>query len=66
MRFLVVPRSWQLGVALGLSVGVGVVIIGAVRNGLSAPLFVLGVVLVAVFGGFAAIGPFVGGRPHLD
>ena len=60
------PRPWHLGVALGLCVGAGVVLIGAVRYGLSAPLLVLGVVLLVVFGGFAVIGPLAGRRTHLD
>jgi len=60
------PRSWHWGVALGLCVGAGVVLIGAVRYGLSAPLVVLGIVLALVFGGLALMGPFVRRRPHLD
>jgi hypothetical protein len=60
------PRSWHWGVALGLCVGAGVVMIGAVRYGLSAPLLVLGIVLALVFGGLALMGPFVGRRTHLD
>jgi hypothetical protein len=60
------PRSWHWGVALGLCVGAGVVAIGAVRYGLSAPLLIIGVVLVVVFGGLALMGPFVGRRTHLD
>lgn len=60
------PRSWQWGVALGLCVGVGVVLIGALRYGLSAPLLVIGIVLTLVFGGLALMGPFVRGRTHLD
>jgi hypothetical protein len=60
------PRSWHWGVALGLFVGAGVVLIGAVRYGLSAPLLGLGIVLAVVFGGLAIIGPFVRPRTHLD
>ncbi len=60
------PRSWHWGVALGLCVGAGVVLIGAVRYSLSAPLLVIGIVLAAVFGGLAVMGPFVGRRTHLD
>ena len=60
------PQSWHWGVALGLCVGAGVVLIGALRYGLSAPLLVLGLVLVVVFGGLALMGPFVDRRPHLD
>jgi hypothetical protein len=60
------PRSWHLGVALGLCIGAGVVLIGAIRYGLSAPLLVLGLVLAVAFGGFFALGPFVRRRPHLD
>ena len=39
------PRSWHWGVALGLCVGAGVVLVGSLRHGLSAPLVVLGIVL---------------------
>ena len=63
------PRPWQLGVVLGLSVGAGVVLIGAVRYGLSAPLIVLGLVLAVTFGGLAVLGvmaPGAGRRTHLD
>ena len=60
------PRSWQVGVALGLCIGAGVVLLGALRYGLSAPLFVLGVVVTLTFGGFAALGLFERRRPHLD
>jgi len=65
-RFQVMPRPWHVGVALGLCIGAGVVLIGALRYGPSAPLVVLGVVLAVVFGGFAVMGRFVRGRPHLD
>lgn len=60
------PRSWQLGVALGLCVGAGVVLLGALRYGLSAPLIMLGVVVAVTFGGFAGLGLFERRRPHLD
>jgi hypothetical protein len=60
------PRSWHWGVALGLCVGAGVVLIAGLRYGLSAPLVVLGMVLAVAFGGLALIGPFVHRRTHLD
>jgi hypothetical protein len=60
------PRSWHWGVALGLCVGAGVVLVGSLRHGLSAPLVVLGIVLAVAFGGVAVIGLFVGPRTHLD
>ncbi|TMD12444.1 MAG: hypothetical protein E6I27_06260 [Chloroflexi bacterium] len=60
------PQSWLWGVILGLCVGAGVVVIGSVRYGLSAPLLILGLVLAVVFGGLALMGPFVRRRPHVD
>jgi hypothetical protein len=47
-------------------VGAGVVLLGGLRYGLSAPLVVLGIVLAVAFGGLALMGPFVHRRTHLD
>jgi hypothetical protein len=59
-------RGWLWGVALGLCVGGGVVLVSSLLYGFSAALFVLGVVLAVAFGGLALIGEFVGGRTSLE
>ena len=49
------PRSWLWGVGLGLVVGGAVVLVNSVRYGFSAPLLLLGMVLVVGFGALAAV-----------
>jgi hypothetical protein len=66
VRFLLMPRTWLWGLALGVVVGVGVVLLSYVRYGFSAPLLLLGVVLVVAFGALGVVGAFVGRRTHLD
>lgn len=58
------PSLW--GVGLGLCVGGGVVLLSAIRYGLSAPLLFLGVVLAVVFGGLALIAAFARKRTTVD
>jgi len=59
-------QSWLWGVILGLCVGLGVIVIGALRYGLSAPLLLIGLVLAVGFGGLALMGPFIRRRTHVD
>jgi hypothetical protein len=59
-------RAWLWAVALGLVVGGGVVILSAARYGLSAPLLLLGIVLLIGFGGLGLVGAFVGRRRSVD
>jgi len=54
------------GVGLGLCVGSGVVLLSSIRYGLSAPLLLLGVVLVVGFGGLALIAAFARRGRSLD
>lgn len=57
---------WLWGVGLGLCVGGGVVLLSAIRYGLSAPLVLLGIVLTVVFGGLALIAAFAPRRTTVD
>ena len=66
VRFLGMPRPWQWGLALGVLIGGGVVLLSSMRFGFSAPLLILGLVLAIVFGGLAWVGAFVNRRPHVD
>jgi hypothetical protein len=52
--------------SLGFAVGGGVVLVSSFRYGLSVPLLVLGIVLVAGFGGLALLGAFVSRRTKVD
>ncbi|OLB83333.1 MAG: hypothetical protein E6I81_06875 [Chloroflexi bacterium] len=60
------PKPWLWGLALGLLIGAGVVLVSSMRFGFSAPLLMLGLVLAIVFGGLAWIGAFVNRRTHVD
>ncbi|TMC51720.1 MAG: hypothetical protein E6J20_15140 [Chloroflexi bacterium] len=60
------PRPWIWGLILGLLVGGGVVIVSSIRVGFSAPLLMLGLVLLVVFGALGLVGSVVGRRTHLD
>ena len=42
------------------------IVIGALRYGLSAPLLLIGLVLAVGFGGLALMGPFIRRRTHVD
>lgn len=59
-------RPWLWAVALGLVVAGGVVILSAARYGLSAPLLLLGLVLLIGFGGLGLVGAFLGRRRPVD
>jgi hypothetical protein len=59
-------HPWLWGLILGVCVGGGVVLVSSLRYGFSAPLLVLGVVLVVGFGGLALVGAVVSRRTHLD
>jgi len=65
-RFMVMPRSWLWGVVLGVLVGGGVILGSSLRYGFSAPLLVLGLVLLVVFGAVGLVGDVVGRRTNLD
>jgi len=60
------PRPWLLGLALGVLIGGGVVLVSSMRFGFSGPLMMLGLVLAIVFGGLAWVGAFVNRRTHVD
>ena len=60
------PRSWLWGVGLGLVVGGAVVLLSSVRYGFSAPLLLLGMVLVVGFGALAALAVVAGRRSPID
>ena len=60
------PRSWLWGVALGLVVGGAVVLVNSVRYGFSAPLLLLGMVLVVGFGALAALAGAARRRTPID
>lgn len=59
-------RTWLVGLILGLAVGGGVVLVNSILYGFSTPLLLLGVVLVAGFGGLALLSTFVAGRTKVD
>jgi hypothetical protein len=59
-------HAWLVGLILGLAVGGGVVLVSSLRYGLSVPLLVLGIVLIAGFGGLALLGAFVSRRTKVD
>jgi hypothetical protein len=61
-----ITRPWLWGLIFGLCVGGGVVLVSSLRYGLSAPLMLVGIVLVAGFGGLALLSEFVNTRTHLD
>lgn len=60
------PRRLLWGLAYGLVVGGCVVILSTARYGFSAPLLVLGIVVLVGFGGFAFLGAFAARRRTLD
>ncbi len=55
-----------MGLALGVLIGGGVVLVSSMRFGFSGPLMMLGLVLAIVFGGLAWVGAFVNRRTHVD
>ena len=57
---------WVYGLILGLCVGGGVVLVSAILYGLSAPLLLLGLVLLVVFGGLGLVGALVNRRRRVD
>jgi hypothetical protein len=61
-----ITRPWAVGLILGLCVGGGVVLVNSIRYGFSAPLLVLGMVLLVGFGGLSLLDAFVSRRTHLD
>ena len=60
------PRSWLWGVGLGLVVGGAVVLVSSVRFGFSAPLLLLGMVLVVGFGALSALAGAARRRTPID
>jgi len=57
---------WVYGLILGLCVGGGVVLVSSIRYGLSAPLVILGLVLVVVFGALGVMSAVVARRTRVD
>jgi hypothetical protein len=51
-------NPWLWGVIFGLVIAAGVVVISAIKSGLTPALLLLGLVLLIVFGGIALIGAF--------
>src|SRR5207237_10676418 len=62
-RFFFMPRPWIWGLILGVLVGGGVVLVSSLRVRLSAPLLLLGLRLLVVFGGMVLGGSGVIRRP---
>ena len=54
------------GLILGACVGGGVVLVSSVRYGLSAPLVLLGLVLLVVFGSLGLMSVLVNRRTRVD
>ena len=54
------------GLILGVCVGGGVVLVSSVRYGLSAPLVLLGLVLLVVFGSLGLMSVLVNRRTRVD
>ena len=57
---------WVYGLVLGLCVGGGVVLVGSILYGFSAPLLLLGLVLLVVFGGLGLVSALVNRRTRVD
>jgi len=57
---------WLYGVILGLCVGGGVVLVSSILYGFSAPLLLLGLVLLVVFGGLGLVSALVDRRTRVD
>jgi len=57
---------WVYGLILGLCVGGGVVLVGSIQYGLSAPLLLLGLILLVVFGGLGLVSALVNRRTRVD
>jgi hypothetical protein len=60
------PAPWLWAVIMGLTIGLGIVLVASIRYGFSLPLLVLGVVCAAGFGGLAFMGLFATLRADLD
>jgi hypothetical protein len=59
-------HPWVYGLILGLCVGGGVVLVSSIRYGFSAELLLIGIVLVAGFGGLGLMGAVMGRKTHVD
>ncbi len=57
---------WVYGLILGLCVGGGVVLVSSILYGFSAPLLLLGLVLLVVFGGLGLVSALVNRRSRVD
>ena len=57
---------WVYGLILGLCVGGGVVLVSSILYGFSAPLLLLGLVLLVVFGGLGLVSALVDRRTRVD
>jgi len=54
------------GLALGLCVGGGVVLVSSIRFGFSAELLLIGLVLAVAFGSLGLMGAVAGRKTHVD
>ena len=59
-------RPWLWGVGFGVGIGGAVVLLSSLRYGLSAPLLLLGLVLVAGCGGLAFVTAIPRTRTGID
>ena len=59
-------EPWVYGLILGVCVGGGVVLVSSVRYGLTAPLVLLGLVLLVVFGSLGLMSVLVNRRTRVD
>jgi hypothetical protein len=59
-------EPWVYGLILGVCVGGGVVLVSSIRYGFSAPLLLLGLVLLVVFGGLGLMSMLVNRRTRVD
>jgi hypothetical protein len=57
---------WVYGLILGLCVGGGVVLVSSILYGLSAPLLLIGLVLLVVFGSLGLVSALVSRRTRVD
>ena len=56
----------MFGIAFGVGIGSGVVLLSSLRYGFSAPLLLIGVILTIGYGAAALAGEFVRKRTHID
>ena len=59
-------RPWVFGIAFGVGIGSGGVLLSSLKYGFSAPLLLIGVILTIGFGAAALAGEFVRKRTHID